>query len=447
MEPLPKIVRERLQADTVAEHPDPDLLTAFAETTLGLSERSHVVQHLAGCAECRHIIALAADLKPGTASPTPSASVVPRRRLLSWPVLRWGALAACIVIVSAVGLLVSRRSLEGPKEVAGTRATEKQEVAIATRSLDQPARPAAPNEASEPQTKKETSSAEADVSARLNLPGRVEGRKQYLTLSDEKTAKKEAGLAASVPGIEEKSGAKALQAPAAPGAAHADRAPAPPAATPAPEAAGQIANAAASPAPEQQKALGQSIASQEQQEAAPMAKESVEVTAAAPALQTENASVVAKRARSKLKNGASANRAALGDTAQDQLAATAATANSNRLMLDVNAATWTLSADGVPQRSFNSGKTWEKVRVDGHTGFRALSSHGMDIWVGGLAGILYHSSDLGMHWTRVIPVANEGTLTADILTIDFRDAQHGKLTTANRETWTTADSGKTWQKE
>jgi photosystem II stability/assembly factor-like uncharacterized protein len=67
--------------------------------------------------------------------------------------------------------------------------------------------------------------------------------------------------------------------------------------------------------------------------------------------------------------------------------------------------------------------------------------------VGGLAGVLYHSSDIGMHWTRIIPVAADSTLTADILTLDFHDAQHGKLTTSNRETWTTSDAGKTWQKQ
>ena len=116
-------------------------------------------------------------------------------------------------------------------------------------------------------------------------------------------------------------------------------------------------------------------------------------------------------------------------------------------MRDVSSAKWTLSPDGLPQRSFDAGKTWEKMQVDHHTGFRALSAQGMDVWVGGLAGILYHSSDVGMHWTRIIPVAENTTLASDIVSMDFRDGVHGKLMTGNRESWTTSDGGKTWQKE
>ena len=60
MEQLPKIVRQRLQATAKAGvHPDPDLLTAFAEKSLKERERSLVLQHLAQCADCRSVISLA----------------------------------------------------------------------------------------------------------------------------------------------------------------------------------------------------------------------------------------------------------------------------------------------------------------------------------------------------------------------------------------------------
>ncbi len=39
------------------------------------------------------------------------------------------------------------------------------------------------------------------------------------------------------------------------------------------------------------------------------------------------------------------------------------------------------------------------------------------------------------------PVADGKPLTADIVTVEFGDAQHGKLTTGNREIWTTSDAG------
>ena len=60
MEQLPKIVRQRLQAtDKAGVHPDPDLLTAFAEKSLTEHERVQVLQHLARCTDCRSVVSLA----------------------------------------------------------------------------------------------------------------------------------------------------------------------------------------------------------------------------------------------------------------------------------------------------------------------------------------------------------------------------------------------------
>src|SRR5436189_109522 len=52
---VPKIVRERLRVANLApaEHPDPDVLTAFAESSLSQRERADVLQHLSRCGECR----------------------------------------------------------------------------------------------------------------------------------------------------------------------------------------------------------------------------------------------------------------------------------------------------------------------------------------------------------------------------------------------------------
>ena len=97
MEQLPKIVQQRLQGPAQpGVHPDPDLLTAFAEKSLNDRERAHVLQHLVECADCREVLSLATpEIEPALA-PGPE-----RSNWLSWPVLRWGALAACVVVVSA----------------------------------------------------------------------------------------------------------------------------------------------------------------------------------------------------------------------------------------------------------------------------------------------------------------------------------------------------------
>jgi photosynthesis system II assembly factor YCF48-like protein len=109
---------------------------------------------------------------------------------------------------------------------------------------------------------------------------------------------------------------------------------------------------------------------------------------------------------------------------------------------------WTLSADGTLQRSLDSGSSWQTIQVASQKAiFRALSANGFDIWVGGAAGALYHSSDAGQQWTQVRPVVNGEALADDIIGVEFRDALHGKLTSAKEETWVTADAGQTWQKQ
>lgn len=108
---------------------------------------------------------------------------------------------------------------------------------------------------------------------------------------------------------------------------------------------------------------------------------------------------------------------------------------------------WTLSSDGTLQRSFDSGNTWETIPVPTQAILRALAANGLDIWVGGSGGALYHSSDAGQHWTQVRPTANGEVLTADIIGVEFTDPQHGTLTTSAKESWVTDDSGQSWQKK
>lgn len=108
---------------------------------------------------------------------------------------------------------------------------------------------------------------------------------------------------------------------------------------------------------------------------------------------------------------------------------------------------WTLSSDGTLQRSIDSGRTWQTVPTPGQGNFRALAASGPEIWVGGANGALYHSSDAGVHWTQVQPLAGMQSLTADITGIEFTDSQHGSVNTADGETWLTADAGQTWDKK
>jgi hypothetical protein len=112
MQDVPKIVRARLQRPTPATaepHPDADLLTAFAERSLASRERDHVLEHLARCADCRDVVALAL---PATEAVALAKSGSTRIGWLSLPVLRWGVVAAGIAAVASVGILHYRQRQE-----------------------------------------------------------------------------------------------------------------------------------------------------------------------------------------------------------------------------------------------------------------------------------------------------------------------------------------------
>src|SRR6266852_4428956 len=128
MKQIPKIVQQRLQATAPAGvHPDPDLLTAFAEMSLNEHERNQVLQHLGQCADCRQVVSLA---MPEIVAP----SAIPARSpWLTWPMLRWGALAACVVVVSAAVTLHYERRQGG-----GTFVAEKIPAAPATLTPENP---------------------------------------------------------------------------------------------------------------------------------------------------------------------------------------------------------------------------------------------------------------------------------------------------------------------
>jgi hypothetical protein len=110
MQSIPNIVRDRLKAtQPVANHPDANLLTAFAEQSLPAPERAAVLDHISRCGDCRDVVALAL---PATEEVTTATSARPAPAAwLTWPVLRWGLVAAGVVTIASLGLLqVQQRS-------------------------------------------------------------------------------------------------------------------------------------------------------------------------------------------------------------------------------------------------------------------------------------------------------------------------------------------------
>src|SRR5207302_136636 len=83
----PKIVRVRLNSPSnpLGGHPDADLLTAFAEHSIGHCERAQVMQQLANCGDCREVISLAQPQIENLIVRHSSDPIA----WLSSPVLRW----------------------------------------------------------------------------------------------------------------------------------------------------------------------------------------------------------------------------------------------------------------------------------------------------------------------------------------------------------------------
>ncbi len=368
MPELPKIVKQRLrEAVTTGDHPDPDTLNAFAENTRIDVDRSRVLQHLANCADCREIVAL--SLPQPDASQEVIRSGAPG--LLSWPVLRWSAAAACIVVVGAA---VSLRYRERTRVEPPAPASEIAELKGAPTPAMAP-RPTAPHAADVPEVPE----------------------------SKTRTAKPEAHQLIA----KKAERADSSNAPAA------------------------VAGAALQPS---------------EPNAPASTSNEVELAAASPAVKTRDEDMVPGRAKDALQSTNSAARATGGILAKQKIAGAAPFSAS--LPPPTRAIPrWTLTSNGVLQRSLDSGRSWQTMSLPAQGQFRALSANGLEIWVGGSAGALYHSSDAGSSWTQVQPTVDGRALSADIIGVEFTDTLRGTLTTSGGDSWATTDSGQTWQKK
>ena len=451
MTDLPKIVRERMRTAVAGDHPDPDLLTAFAEQSLPERERTPLLQHLSRCADCRDVLALAASAGGAVATQTKDTAVARKASWLTFPMLRWGALAACLVIVSTAVFL--RRDLKTTYVTKDERQEAPMPAAAATVESAH-ADNAIANGPTETKTK---------PLADVQVPAAASS---YVAAAPK--ASREKPLTASIPAPRQ-TVAGSLARPAAPAASGAspvlakdlrdDRqidgargafafgvgngssstlpapAPVPPAPTnknvPAPHLAANAQNyttQTTEPLAQMVDAVNaDSDKSEKKVEIPGRAK-----TAAAPA---SAALAVAPSDELELQKGIAP--ALEASRARKELARS----------VRPESLRWNISSDGQLQRSADSGKSWQPVTIAEGATFRALTFNGPDIWVGGAAGSLYHSSDAGGHWIQVKPVANNISLSGDIAAIAFTDPQHGKITTTNGQTWSTSDGGQSWMQQ
>jgi hypothetical protein len=465
MTKIPNIVRDRLKAAQAGDHPDANLLTAFAEQTLPDRERIPVLEHVARCADCRDVLTLAIPPLAATAAPGHKDTASARKgSWFGWPMLRWGALAACVVVVGTAVFV--RHDLRRSQTVAYMKSDA---VPQAPENVGPPPPAISENAVSNLITKEEKQEpdrarkAEHDkksafAAAKPVVPAHsapASALVDYATRAKEGSGREDAYIA--LPNNNE----VPSRAAAGLSGGSVRRVPSPAAPQPLPGKDEVLIP----PAPNLPVA-GRNAMNAVNGQVPPKASEPVQVSGAnevvevQSAVQAEASTMQYSQKKETLgkAKGAAADSSvvtlpASATNFEDKTLTAAAETRASRLEAELahgafaSSTRWTISSDGQLQHSVDSGKTWQPVTVADKATFRALSANGPDLWVGGPAGLLYHSSDAGGHWTQIKPVADSTTLTTDIATIEFTDRQHGKLTTSTGEIWITADAGLTWRKQ
>jgi len=428
------------------QHPDANLLSAFAEGLLRDSERSTVVEHLAGCGDCRNVVSLA--LPPVETTQTDSLHV--RGRWFTWPALRWGFALAGIAAIATLSVVQYRQK-------TSTVTTAMRVPAPIAASEDKKAIPAAAPSPSGSAT--ESTGQKASSQAFLKLRNDV--------ASKEIKADEDQAIASPVP-------SHSFQRKVSGG----------------PLAQSAMKNVPTAQAQQQVQSdsLSRMVAKQESAPVGgvsvpPAAKQVIEVDGAAAQLdsRSESANYATTLKVDKAKPAASQAEATRSQPAAPAPPAAAGAMVAPETMQLVSAGSgslprWTINTAGVLQRSFDGGATWQDVSVYATGGlvnsaisaetvtirekdaakkvaktqagpqFRTLAVNGAEVWAGGSNAALFHTSDAGAVWTRVVPSDRGAFLTGDILSISFPDSQHGRVATSTNEVWSTDDSGQTWRK-
>jgi hypothetical protein len=455
MQKIPQIVIARLKAEAATvDHPDAGVLTAFAEKSLSEKERGAVMQHLARCADCREILVLSAP------EPDHDREIIDGSAVggwFTWPALRWGLVTAGLLIAGFGVLQYQRHERMSP---------------MASRSMP------APITASEARNQAEPSPAPSDSmtmraktearSETAGAEGRGEGREEGRADREQDRTSARPSSPAATPAATAGKASNLVSSPVMETLAHGPRMTQ---LNQHNQAAQQVVPAANAPVAAQTEQV------QVEAQAMPqtLAVNGRDVTGLQRLDQPEGAESKVERVKRIDGIPSSAPKAARSSAAPTLADSSASIAPPR----------WTIGPTGALQRSFDQGRTWQDVNVTNFAvpaaegarlaysmdlkkettefnqnekdaakakaaspiAFRAVSANGADVWAGGSSGMLYHSTDSGGHWIRIVPFTNDSFLTGDIVRVAFADPDHGKVTTSTSETWLTADDGKTWQKQ
>ncbi|HYU47007.1 MAG TPA: zf-HC2 domain-containing protein [Terriglobales bacterium] len=446
MPEVPKIVYGRLSAGlpagTVPEavHPDPDVLTAFAEHSLSAAERDGVLQHLARCGDCREWVALSIPPMESVAQPATveeSGSAVPmasnagkaggQRSWIAWPGLRWAALAAGLIVAGGVLLIHPGKPSAVPeaKQQPASTVTQSEETIVAKKAI-----PAPDNNLNIRHSEKKPAPA-----------GRAANRDKESQFAYSASAPAKKVIARGQ--MEMPAARKGLAAGAAAGAA-VGTGPSSPAPAPLGRASEAVEVTGASGGVTTEEARNDLSASG-QRAAAPM------IISKAKTPRTESNEPSAPQRSENLNT----KQVTTDATVERQRAAAGMNTTAANMHRNADKAAFPQAAQHPAQwaihgndlrRSLDSGLAWKTV-LHSDRPLLCYAAGGNDIWAGGKAGDLFHSANGGLTWNQVHPSAQEQILSDDVTRIDIYGPSQIALFTSNNQSWNTADSGKTWEKK
>ncbi len=111
---------------------------------------------------------------------------------------------------------------------------------------------------------------------------------------------------------------------------------------------------------------------------------------------------------------------------------------------------WRMGKNGRIERSADAGVTWVLQASPSQEDWLAASAISDTVcWVAGRNGSIARTSD-GERWERIAPpaqVAANGAVLPDWTGITARDAQSATITASDGRKFSTADGGKTWQRQ
>lgn len=375
------LLKELAKATSAGPHPDADLLTAFAEGTLLQREKQEVLEHLAACADCREVIAIAAST-PTVIGPAAVRLRPARRPIRIW--LPWAGIATALLVVSTSILLYQQRAAHQSSTVAKDTITQAPPLMTAP--------PAQPMSAADQQT---------------------QARRDEL----DRRAKKAPSAAAAPP-------VPAVAIPQSEGSVRVETGKEPSQQAQTNDAL-QNQLAASPDARNQQQALGEGGNGMRQ------ARNEKD-------LQSNQAMSQSAANQAQAPTTVQGNSAAFV-----QLEPQREMAKAEAGIAGVARPHWHINVAGQPERSYGNG-IWQPVLPQESTRMRVISVFGNQVWIGGDHTRLYRSTDDGSVWTLVALPEKNGT-DHSIVHIRFEAPGTITIEASDGLTWTSHDHGATWK--